>query len=146
MYSTFLTTLAGTSIFLRKKSSELVNSKANKREGSGRYKLKTTSYLKAEHTYEAESADHAVQLRPWFCRVFPRGTLGKEKWHWKIETLKQSLAFLEKSCCVWGNFLKNILAFPSDTNVNFAVLYLIAPIHHQCFLCSWNSSSKIHNY
>lgn len=95
MYGTFLTTLTGTNIFLRKKSSELVNFKANKREGSGRYKLKTTSYLKAEHTYEAESADHAVQLRPWFCSVFP-----------------------------------------SDTNVNFALLYLIAPIHHQCFLCS----------
>ena len=103
MYSTFLTTLTGTSIFLRKKSSELVNSKANKREGSGHYKLKTTSYLKAEHTYEAESADHAVQLRPWFCSVFPRG---------KIETLKQSLTFLEKSCCCLRKFSQEHSCLP----------------------------------
>lgn len=48
-----------------------MNSKANKREGSGRYRLKTTSYLNPEHTYEAESADHAIQLRPWFLSCFP---------------------------------------------------------------------------
>lgn len=103
MYGTFLTTLTGTSIFLRKKSSELVNSKANKREGSGRYKSKTTSYLKAEHTYVAESADHAVQLRPWLCSVFPRG---------KIETLKQSLAFMEKSCCCFRKFSQEHSCLP----------------------------------
>ena len=47
-----------------------------------------------------------------FCRVFPRGTLGKEKWHWKIETLKQSLAFLEKCCCCLRKFSQEHSCLP----------------------------------
>lgn len=72
-----------------------------------------------------------------FCRVFPRGTLGKEKWALEDRDLETEPRFFgEKLLLFFGNFLKNILAFPSDTNISFALLYLIAPIHHQCFLCS----------